>query len=280
MAVKPTGLGKGLGALLGEYEEPTGVASEIDIKLIDRNAAQPRKHFDEVQLRELSESIRQHGIVQPLLLVRDGSRYTIVAGERRFRAAKLAGLKTVPAVVRDFEAQQLMEISLIENIQRTDLNPIEEARAIQFLMDQYALTQDGVAEKLGKSRPAIANALRLLNLPAAALELVTAGKLSAGHARALLAAQGAAKQNALALRAVNEGLSVRQVEALAKEPEPKPDKKLLPKRHDDLFDIEERIREAIGTKVKLTGTPKAGKLLIEYFSQDELERIYTALIGG
>jgi ParB family chromosome partitioning protein len=280
MAVKTTGLGKGLGALLGDYEEQPGAASEIDIKLIDRNAAQPRKQFDEEQLKELSESIKQHGIVQPLLLVKNGSRYTIVAGERRFRAAKLAGLKTVPAVVRDFEEEQLMEVSLIENIQRTDLNPVEEARAIKYLMDQHGLTQDEVAEKLGKSRPAIANALRLLNLPATALELLINGKLSAGHARALLAVQGEAKQNALALRAASEGLSVRQVEALAKQPEPKPVKKLVLNRHDDLFDIEERIREAIGTKVKLTGTPKSGKLLIEYFSQDELERIYNALING
>ncbi|MPN48242.1 putative chromosome-partitioning protein ParB [bioreactor metagenome] len=147
-------------------------------------------------------------------------------------------------------------------------------------MDQHGLTQDEVAEKLGKSRPAIANALRLLNLSATVLELLLNGKLSAGHARALLAAQGEAKQNALALRAVSEGLSVRQVEALAKATEPKPVKKLMLTRHDDLFDIEERIREAIGTKVKLTGTPRSGKLLIEYFSQDELERIYNALING
>jgi len=285
MASKPKrGLGKGLDALLGEFTEPTvpqGVV-EADIRLLDVNKAQPRKQFDEEKLNELADSIRRHGVVQPILVRQKGERYTIVAGERRYRAARLAGLATVPVVVRELEDQQVMEVALIENIQREALNPVEEAAAIRFLMKQHDLTQEEVAERISKSRSAIANTLRLLSLPDEVLDLLRDGSLSAGHGRALAAMKDKALQLRLAKEAVENGYSVRQMEALAKKyaeeqkPKPKPE---MPRMLPELFDAQERFRTRLGTKVKISGSDKKGKIVIEYFSAEDLQRIYD-IIGG
>ena len=204
MAGMKKGLGRGLDALLEPYAGPEADRDaanrvlEISVRDIDTNRAQPRKSFDEAALRELADSIRVHGVVQPLLVRPNGSRYTIVAGERRFRAARLAGLETVPVLAAEYDEAQMQEVALIENLQREDLNPVEEAAAIRFLMQQHDLTQEEVSERLGKSRPAIANALRLLNLDRNVLELVRTGALSAGHGRALAAVTDAATQKRLA----------------------------------------------------------------------------------
>ena len=222
MAMKK-GLGRGLDALLGDYTQPTpeGV-QELDIHLIDTNAGQPRKDFDQEKLQELADSIRQHGVVQPILLRQNGERYVIVAGERRFRAARLAGLEKVPAIVKDLDEAQVMEVALIENLQREDLNPIEEAAAIRFLMQQHDLTQEEVSKRLSKSRPAIANSLRLLTLPEPVQAYLRNGKLQAGHARALAGLQDPEAQAVLADKIVGEGLSVRAAESLAREQGQKP----------------------------------------------------------
>ena len=201
MAGMKKGLGRGLDALLEPYAAPQAEAGrvlEISVRDIDTNRAQPRKSFDEAALRELADSIRVHGVVQPLLVKPNGGRYTIVAGERRFRAARLAGLAAVPALAVEYDDAKMQEVALIENLQREDLNPIEEAAAIRFLMQQHDLTQEEVSARLGKSRPAIANALRLLGLEKDVLELVRDGTLSAGHGRALAAVEDAAQQKKLA----------------------------------------------------------------------------------
>jgi ParB family chromosome partitioning protein len=208
------GLGKGLSALMAEASEPSGV-SEIDIFLIDNDKNQPRKHFDKEKLEELAQSVRVHGIMQPILVYEKDGRYTIVAGERRFRAAKIAGLKKVPAIVREFSGREILEFSLIENIQREDLNPIEQAAALSQLVTQYKLTQEQAAERVGKSRSAIANMMRLLSLPDDVKEMVQQGGISAGHARCLLAMEDSGEISGLAREIAEKGLSVRQAEELA-----------------------------------------------------------------
>ncbi len=277
---KNTGLGRGLDALLGDYSAaPKNGVMELDIRLIDTNPDQPRKDFDETRLRELASSIAQHGIVQPIVARQNGSRYTIVTGERRYRAARIAGLGTVPVVVRDFDDRQVMEVSLIENIQREDLNPIEEAAAIAFLMEQHDLTQEEVSARLSKSRPAIANSLRLLNLPDPVKEYVKDGSLSAGHARALAGLNDVGQQVEMARHAVQTRCSVRALEKLVKDAhKPKSETMRKPMLPGVLYDVEERMRERLGTKVKISGTEDKGKIVIEYFSREDLEQIYD-LIG-
>jgi ParB family chromosome partitioning protein len=211
-------LGKGLGALIGESEPQTGIGSvlEIDVNDIDPNLQQPRKKFDDEKLNELAQSIETYGIVQPIIVQRNGERYTIIAGERRYRAARIAGLETVPVVIKDYSKQEFMEVSLVENLQREDLNPIEEAEAMRLLMDEHSLTQDVLSSKLGKSRSAIANTLRLLSLPPEVKEMVTAGELSSGHARCLVALQNDMEKTRIAKKIVELGLSVRATEDLIK----------------------------------------------------------------
>ena len=277
------GLGKGLDALLGEYSAPapSGV-TEIDIRLLDVNKAQPRKQFDEEKLNELAESIRRHGMVQPILVQQKGDRYLIVAGERRYRAARKAGLSTVPVIVRDLADEQVMELALIENIQRENLNPVEEAAAVRFLMQQHDLTQEEVSERISKSRSAVANTLRLLSLPEEVLEYLRDGRLSSGHGRALAAVKEKKEQLRLAEETVKNGYSVRQLEALVKSlGERKPAKKkassaLTPELHE----AEERFRTRLGTKVKISGSEKRGKITIEYYSKEDLLRVYDTLLGG
>lgn len=282
MAMKK-GLGRGLDALLGDYTQPTpeGV-QELDIHLIDTNADQPRKDFDQEKLQELADSIRQHGVVQPILLRQNGERYVIVAGERRFRAARLAGLEKVPAIVKDLDEAQVMEVALIENLQREDLNPIEEAAAIRFLMQQHDLTQEEVSKRLSKSRPAIANSLRLLSLPEPVQAYLRNGKLQAGHARALAGLQDPEAQAVLADKIVGEGLSVRAAESLAREQGQKPprQKKEPPATDPDLAAAEASLREWLGTKVSIQGSSQRGRIVIEYYNAELLQGIYDLLRGG
>ncbi len=282
MAMKK-GLGRGLDALLGDYTQPTpeGV-QELDIHLIDTNAGQPRKDFDQEKLQELADSIRQHGVVQPILLRQNGERYVIVAGERRFRAARLAGLEKVPAIVKDLDEAQVMEVALIENLQREDLNPIEEAAAIRFLMQQHDLTQEEVSKRLSKSRPAIANSLRLLTLPEPVQAYLRNGKLQAGHARALAGLQDPEAQAVLADKIVGEGLSVRAAESLAREQGQKPprQKKEPPATDPDLAAAEASLREWLGTKVSIQGSSQRGRIVIEYYNAELLQGIYDLLRGG
>ncbi len=282
MAMKK-GLGRGLDALLGDYTQPTpeGV-QQVDIRRIDTNAGQPRKDFDQEKLQELADSIRQHGVVQPILLRQNGERYVIVAGERRFRAARLAGLDQVPAIVKDLDEAQVMEVALIENLQREDLNPIEEAAAIRFLMQQHDLTQEEVSKRLSKSRPAIANSLRLLSLPEPVQAYLRNGKLQAGHARALAGLQDPEAQAVLADKIVGEGLSVRAAESLAREQGQKPprQKKEPPATDPDLAAAEASLREWLGTKVSIQGNSQRGRIIIEYYNAELLQGIYDLLRGG
>lgn len=285
MAKKTRGLGRGLEALLPDAEEAlsSGV-QEISLGDIDPNPDQPRRTFSEESIAQLAQSIREQGVLQPILVTpQNGGRYRIVAGERRWRASRAAGLDKVPVIVRDLDVIQQMEIALIENLQREDLNPIEVAQGIRSLMQQCGYTQETVANRLSKSRPAVANLLRLLTLPEEVIELVRQGSLSAGHARVLAGLDDNARKLALAKETIEQGYSVRQLEALAaaakaepeKQPAPKPKKAALPA---ELTELESRIREAMGVRATLTGTVKKGKIVLQYYSQDELEHLNDLLL--
>ena len=274
---KPSGLGRGLGALLGDdvlKTETTGALS-LPISQVESCSSQPRKHFDEASLAELAASIQEHGIIQPLTVRKLASGYyQIIAGERRWRAAKIAGLKEIPVLIKDYSSAEVFEISLIENIQREDLNPLEEAQAYQRLLQEYGLTQEEVAAHVGKSRPGIANSLRLLNLSEGARDLVASGQLSAGHAKVLLGVTDAKKQEELAARVCREDLSVRQLEKLLKQ------EKSADKKEDKTPDkawlyesIGTQIRDILGTKVHIIPGEKKSKIEIEYYSDEDLERL-------
>ncbi len=274
------GLGRGLDALLESYEPGKGPATlqEVSVYDIDTNPDQPRKSFDEEKLKELAASIRLHGIVQPLILYRQGDRYTIVAGERRFRAARQAGLKTVPAVITDKEEHELQEVSLIENLQREDLNPVEEAAAIRFLMVQHNLTQEEVSGRIGRSRPAVTNALRLLNLPDSVQEMLKDGRLSAGHGKMLAGVDDPDQAEKLAQRTVREGWSVRQLEEavrLGTLPRKKTSKRMDPEVRRTASAIRSRLR----AKVAIEGSQEKGKIIISYFSRDDLMNICDTILG-
>ena len=276
--MKRGGLGRGLDVLLpqsGELLET--VVRDISIDEIDPNASQPRRDFDKEALEQLADSIREAGVLSPILVVENGMRYRIVAGERRYRAARLAGLETVPCIVRSMTNEQQMEAALIENLQRQDLNPIEEAAAIRSLMQECGYTQEQAARKLGKSRPAIANALRLLNLPKAVTDLVVTGDLSAGHARVLAGLDSEARQLELAHQCVLPGYSVRRLEELAKA---RPAvRQAAPKREagPELMALQNAMREALGLKTTLSGTETRGKITLSYNSAQELEHLYEVI---
>ena len=270
------GLGRGLDILLPESDAPVG-STEISLSDIDPNPDQPRRVFEKEALETLAESIRQSGLLQPLLVTPEGSRYRIVAGERRFRAARMAGLDTVPCIVREMSDQERREAALIENLQREDLNPIEEAAGIRDLMESCGYTQELVAKRVGRSRPAVANLLRLLALPMNIQEMVKDGRLSAGHARVLAGIEGEHAQQALAERILREGLSVREAEKLAAAPAvlpPKPEKKPLPL---ELEDMRSRLQSVLGVRTTLQGSAKRGRVILQYGSEEELETIYAAL---
>lgn len=285
---KKGGLGRGLDALWGDTspiieEKDPALESVVSISIqdIDPNREQARKYFDAEQLEELSASIAAQGIIQPLILKQKGDRYTIIAGERRWRAARLAGLTEVPAVIRDYDDLKLAEVSLIENLQRSDLNPIEEAAGIRQLMDQYELTQEEIAEKLGKSRPSIANSLRLLNLPEEVLLLMRNGVLSAGHGKCIASLKSSDTQIKVAKEIEERSLSVRQTEDLCRSlmeektiTERKVTKKTL---SPELSDVQSTLQAQLGTKVNLQGSEKRGKIVIEYYSKGQLEQLYEYL---
>ena len=282
------GLGRGVDSLFaanpGKIEKKEGgeEAKLLKISLIQANPSQPRKRFSDEELKELSESIKQFGVIQPLLVKKQGPIYEIIAGERRFRAAKLAGLTEVPVLVRSYDEKLSREISIIENIQREDLNAVEEALAYQSLISEYDLSQEELAERLSKKRTTITNSLRLLKLEEEILNYIREGKLKEGHGRALLAIPEGKKRLALARECVEKKLSVREVEKRSQEQTvQKKKKKLLSGQLSSIFkDLEEKMRENLGTKVKII--PKnenKGKLEIEYYSQEDLERIYVLLEG-
>lgn len=288
--MKQKGLGRGLGALLSETEvspEALDAATsganpatlEVDVARIDVCASQPRKTFDDEKLAELAESIRAHGVIQPLILSPKEDRYMIVAGERRFRAARMAGIKRVPAVIKDVDSRDILEISIIENIQREDLNPIEEAAAIEMLMREHGLTQEAVSQRLGKSRSAIANSLRLLSLPEGVRGYVSSGKLSAGHARALLSLKAPAAIAEAAERVVAGGLSVRDAEKLAKKLSAPPREQKPPSQSPEILDAQVQLSEQLGTKVIISGNGERGRLIIEYYSADQLAELYDGFIS-
>lgn len=283
------GLGRGLGSLLGMFDdEPVEVkkdakgkieeingekVSEIDIKLIDVNPNQPRKNFEPTALKELADSIKVHGVIQPIIVNKTGDRYIIVAGERRFRASKLAGLKTIPAIVKNYTEQQIKEISLLENIQREDLNPIEVANAMKELLEIYGWTQDVLADRLGKSRPAIANTLRLLTLQPEVIALIESGKLSAGHARSLVVVSDPETQVKLAKLAVSKKVTVRDLEKTVKQlSNPKP-KKINIEPSVELKELIEIMQHKFATKVSFMGNDKKGRIYIDYYSKEDLDRI-------
>lgn len=284
MAAKGGLGGKGLSALFTDNEENVRVdtsevpAEEIEITLIDRNPNQPRKTFKEETLREMATSIASYGVLQPLLLVRNGDRYLIIAGERRFRAALMAGLKTVPAIVREFTEQQIQEISLIENLHREDLNAIEAAEGMKELMDNHGLTQEDVAQRIGKSRPYVTNTLRLLQLPAEVADMVRNGDLSPGHARALISIDDKDYLITLAKQACDNKLTVREIENRVRLYFTR---KAIPggprKEREVSVELKEMVsdmKRIFATKVKLLGNDKKGRIIIDYFSEDDIDRIH------
>ncbi len=287
------GLGRGLGSLFGDFEEDSlepkkevevkvetvviNEPKEIEIGLIDRNSDQPRKNFDEEALAELAESIKNYGVIQPIIVRQKGERFIIIAGERRWRASRLAGLKTIPCVVKEYTEQEISEIAIIENLQREDLNPIESAKAIKSLINQYSLTQDEVADKIGKSRPAVANTLRLLLLPEQIIALVEANKLTAGHARALLAVDDSVKQKEIALKIIEQDLTVRDVENIIKHLNKPKSEEIKKEKSLEIKDFEDRIKRVFSTKVSIKGNETKGKIVIDYYSKDDLNRIYDIL---
>ena len=303
---KRTGLGKGLGAIFGEdvvenqpnngsenvsretlekteihtQEKETGKEYQMKLSLIEPNSGQPRKDFNSELIQELADSIKKYGVLQPLLVQKKDEHYEIIAGERRWRAAKEAGLKEVPVVIREYTKQQSMEIALIENVQREDLNPIEEAMAYQQLMQEFELTQEEIAERVSKSRVTITNSMRLLKLDKRVQEMLIQGLITGGHARALLALEDGEQQYQISLKIVSEKLSVREVEKLVKalgKPKKNTKEKESEEEKDLSFifrDLEERMKQAMGTKVVINKRDRnKGKIEIEYYSKAELERI-------
>ena len=273
--MKKKALGRGLDALFPQVETSADNIIDLSIADIDANPYQPRKVFDEESLQELADSIKELGIIQPILVTRHLDRYRIVAGERRFRAAQIAGFSKVPCIVREINEKEQLEIALIENLQREDLNPMEEAEAVRSLMDSCAYTQEAVAKRLGKSRPAIANLLRLLTLPDDIKQLIRDGRLSAGHGRVLAGVSTLARKRELAEMVLNDNLSVRQLEALAsktKKPEKPP--QIMP---PEMRAFEEDLHRAFGVRTKLKGNMEQGRVVITYRNREELEALFAAV---
>ncbi|WP_459076761.1 ParB/RepB/Spo0J family partition protein [Herbivorax alkaliphila] len=281
--INKKGLGKGLGALISEAnnsDEKNGIL-ELGVNEIEPNNNQPRKSFDEKSLEQLSESIKEHGIVQPIIVKKEDELYRIVAGERRWRAARLLGIKKVPAIVRDFSNKQVMEIALIENIQREDLNPIEEAEAYERLLTDHNMTQEQISNSIGKSRSAIANSLRLLALKESIKNFLVNGQITSGHARALLSIESTEEQESICKEVIDNDMNVRETEKLIKNIKNKNKQKKVEKKQDNYeFErVEENLQNILGTKVKIVNKNKKGKIMIEYYSNEELDRLIE-LIGN
>jgi ParB family chromosome partitioning protein len=280
--MKNSGLGRGLGALLGDAAIRPSENSQLELRLseVEPNAGQPRKMFDEKALAELAETIRQHGVFTPLLVRRMPSgSYQIIAGERRWRAARMAGLATVPAIVHDADDLRSAELALIENLQREDLNPVEIAEGYRMMAEEYGLTQEEISERVGRSRPAIANAIRILSLPVPVLDMVRSGRLSEGHGRILLPLSGRKSVVQAAAQMADGAMTVRQGEALVKKllAEPKKPKE-KPLRH--VGEYEKTLAERWGRKVVVSGGPKKGKVELEYYDAKDLEDLVKRLMGG
>ena len=273
---KKFGLGKGLSALIPE-ESNNDVFDNgriyIDINRIKCDSNQPRKNFDEAKIAELAESIKVHGIIQPLILRKKDNNYIIVAGERRLRAAKIAGIKEIPAVIMELSDREILEISLIENIQRQDLNPIEEAEAYKKLLNDFNITQEELSTRIGKSRTAITNTIRLVNLDNRVKQYLIEGIITEGHGRCLLAIDNFDMQYELAQRVIDEKLSVRELERIVKNNKSKKDKKQSDELNPYYKNIKNQLQEYFGTKVNLSNKNNKGKIEIEYYSQDDLQRI-------
>ena len=278
------GLGKGLGSLIPEIEEKEEKFDgekvvELKISEVEPNKKQPRARFDEEKLNELADSISQHGVISPIIVIKlDNGFYRIVAGERRWRASKIAGMKKIPAIVREFDDKTSTEVALIENLQRENLNPVEEARGYDELIKKFSLTQEEAAKKVGKSRPYIANSLRILNLHKKILDMLENGQLSVGHAKVLLSVEDKSKQLELAKLILENSLTVRELEKILKRAE-KQDEKPQNKEKGDLNkklaydEFEKKLQSALGTKVKILSGKRKGKIEIEYYSEEDLERI-------
>lgn len=288
------GLGRGLESLFSNYNGMNNNVShetledevlankgsegesirKISISLLDPNKDQPRKKFDEEALQELANSIKIHGVLQPILVVEKNGRYLIVAGERRFRASKIAGLKEIPCLVGDFNDNEIKEISIIENLQRKDLTPIEEAKAIKQLIDEFGWTQDVVAERLGKSRPAITNTLRILNLVPEVIQMIEDGKLSAGHAKSLVVVSDPEAQIRLAKQVCEKKLTVRDLEQAVKVKKTNPKAEVSTKISPEFHELIMNMQRVFGTKISVMGNEHRGRIYIDYFSKDDLDRIY------
>ena len=281
------GLGRGLDALMGdpvpesmapEPEQGEDRVVQVRITDIDPNRDQPRRHFDEAGLRELSQSIQAVGVIQPVILRRVGDRYQLIAGERRFRAARMAGLDSLPAVVRDWDQVKRLEVALIENLQRDDLNPVEEAQGIKQLMEQCGYTQEAAAQRLGRRRPALANLLRILTLHEKVQDMVREGKLSAGHARALAGIPDLEQQLRLANLCSAQGWSVRQLEKICQQTlKGAPQRQPKVEKPHELKELERMARDAFGTRASLEGDMDKGKLVLSYYSAEDLQRIWDVL---
>jgi ParB family chromosome partitioning protein len=279
---RPQGLGRGLAALIPQRAPTVGGSIEVPLARIRENPRQPRLRTDDEALASLAESIRQHGVIQPILVTETIDGYTLVAGERRVRAARIAGLDRIPAIVRQLADRQQLELALVENLQREDLDPIEAARAYRQLIDEFAFSQEDLATRVGRARSTVANTLRLLDLHQGVQDAVMDGRITEGHARAIggLEPDGQAR---IVGMVVDEGLSVRQTEELVRrvrEPrEARPTSEATP-ADPDAERVEEDLRRSLGTKVRLTRTRRGGRITIEYYGDDELARIYQRLVGG
>ena len=279
---KKFGLGKGLGALIPDEEvvEEKDSIDLIDINRIKPNSKQPRKNFDEEKISNLAKSIKDNGIIQPLVLKECGNDYEIIAGERRWRAAKLAGIKSIPAVIMELTDQKVLEVSLIENIQREDLNPIEEALAFKRLIKEFSITQEDVSKVIGRSRTAITNTMRLLNLDKRVQQYLIEGVISEGHGRALLSLDNKNTQYEMAIRVIDNKLSVRETERLVRDIlNPKVKEPIVEEENIYIKELQSRISEHFGTKVSIkTKKDNKGKIEIEYYSPEELDRILELLM--
>ena len=285
MATKKMALGKGLGALLPEFgQAEPGAFLHCGIEEIIPNRSQPRKHFDESKLQELAESIKEKGILEPLIVRRTDKGYELIVGERRWRAAQKAGMKEVPVMVKEVKGKEAFEISLIENLQREDLNPIEAAEAFKHLIDEFNLSQEDLSKRIGKDRSTITNILRLLKLPSEVRNQLLQNRITSGHARAILSLEDKEKQKELCALIIKKDLSVREAEAIAKRWSEKPQKTVAPVRRrgdleSQLSSLQDSLRKYLGTKVQITQKDKKGKIEIEYYSHEDLERIVETIIG-
>ena len=286
---KKSGLGKGLGAILSDKYDSQAIeladnSQVVELRIVDvePNKDQPRKEFDKEKLDELADSISKHGVIQPIIVAKKDDIYQIVAGERRWRASKQAGLKKIPAIIRNYDEIKIMEVALIENLQREDLNPVEEALGYKFLMEKFSLTQDKISDRVGKSRSAVANSLRLLNLSETVLDMLEKGEISVGHAKVILSITNKNEQIQVAELIVEKKLSVRETETLVKNKGKT--KKAAPKISSEvklaIKDMENSFSKSLGTKVKIKESNGKGKIEIAYYSHDEFERIAELLKNG